>query len=639
MNARRPPSSTLRFLPRPALPCLILALLFSGAPPASLPAWAQSSVISITLRAEPGDGAAVSPDSLVSTVRWLADDAREGRMTGSPGAAAAADWIAERFASAGLAPGSDGDYLQRYDATIGARLGAGNSLAFEGVEGLGALRVEKDYIPLGFSENDTVEAPMVFAGYGITAKDLDYDDYAGLDAKGKVVLVLRHEPQQNDTASVFAGASWTDHAIFRNKAVNARDHGALALLLVTPPGSAGYEEDALTRLSGDEGIGGGSLPAVHLKREAGEALLRKLGVDAAQWVQEVDADLKPRSAAFPTEVIARLAVTVEKDRRPASNVVGLLRGRDPGAGAVILGAHYDHLGRGNSSSLAPDRLGEVHNGADDNASGVAALVELARVFAAGPLPRRTLVFAAFSGEELGILGSSHFASHPPVPLDSVQAMINMDMVGRPKDGKITVGGVGSSPGFAEEVKRAGEAVGLGVSTSKSGYGASDHTAFYTRGVPVLFFFSGLHEDYHKPSDDWEKIDREGIAGVTRMVQAVARELAEREDRVAFVKVAEDSSAGHGRGAGAGYGAYLGTIPDFGDYEGGAKLSGVKAGSPAEAAGIRGGDVIVRFGGREVKDLHGYTYALREHKPGDKVAIELLRGEERITVEATLGRRD
>jgi membrane-associated protease RseP (regulator of RpoE activity) len=319
--------------------------------------------------------------------------------------------------------------------------------------------------------------------------------------------------------------------------------------------------------------------------------------------------------------------------------VGILRGSDPTAGSLILGAHYDHLGRGNSSSLAPDQIGQVHNGADDNASGTSALVELARVFSAEPRLRRTLVFAAFSGEELGILGSSYFVSHPPVPLDSVQVMINMDMVGRPHDNKITVGGVGSSPGFTDQVKRAGEAVGLGVSTSKSGYGASDHTVFYAKDVPVLFFFSGLHEDYHKPSDDWEKIDREGITEVARMVHIVTRDLAEREDRIAFVKVAEDSAGAQGHGAGGGYGAYLGTIPDFGDYEGGAKLSGVKAGSPADKAGIRGGDVIVNFGGREVKDLHGYTYALREHKPGDKVTIVLLRGTEKITVEATLGRRE
>ncbi len=583
---------------------------------------------------------AISADSLISGVRWLADDAREGRMTGSPGADAAAAWIASRFASAGLSPaGDDGTFMQRYDATIGVRLGEGTALAFDGIDGLGQLKVERDFVPFGFSENGTVEAPLVFAGYGITAKDLNYDDYAGLDVKGKAVLVLRHEPQQNDTSSVFAGTSWTDHAIFRNKAVNARDHGAVALIIFTPPKSAGYEEDKLTPLSGAEGIGGGSLPALHAKKEVGEALLRKLGVDVAKWVEDVDGDLKPRSAAFPAEVTARLTVAVEKDRRPTANVVGLLRGTDPSAGAVILGAHYDHLGRGNSSSLAPDQLGQVHNGADDNASGTSMLVELARVFASEPRLRRTLVFAAFSGEELGILGSSYLASHPPVALDSVQVMINMDMVGRPHDNKITVGGVGSSPGFTDEVRRAGEAVGLGVSTSKSGYGASDHTVFYAKSVPVLFFFSGLHEDYHKPSDDWEKIDREGITEVARMVHTVARDLAEREDRIAFVKVAEDSAGAQGHGAGGGYGAYLGTIPDFGDYEGGAKLSGVKAGSPADKAGIQGGDVIVNFGGREVKDLHGYTYALREHKPGDKVTIVLLRGEEKITVEATLGRRE
>ncbi len=470
MNAQR----SVLGLPRPTRPAR--GLILSG--------MALAVLLSIRILFLPQASAqapavltpAISADSLISGVRWLADDAREGRMTGGPGADAAAAWIASRFASAGLTPaGDDGTFLQRYDATIGVRLGEGNALAFDGVPDLGPLQVEKDYIPFGFSENDTLDVPLVFAGYGITSEEYDYDDYAGLDVKGKAVLVLRHEPQQNDTSSVFAGTSWTDHAIFRNKAVNARDHGAVALIIFTPPKSAEYETDKLTALSGAEGIGGGSVVAVQVKKEVGEALLRKVGVDVNTWVEEVDRDLKPRSAAGPAEMKVRLAVTIAKDRRPTANVVGMLRGSDPSAGAVILGAHYDHLGRGNSSSLSPDEIGQVHNGADDNASGSSALVELARVFAAEPRLRRTLVFAAFSGEELGILGSSYFASHPPVALDSVQAMINMDMVGRPKDNKITVGGVGSSPGFADEVKQAGEAVGLGVSTSKSGYGASDHT--------------------------------------------------------------------------------------------------------------------------------------------------------------------
>jgi aminopeptidase YwaD len=334
-----------------------------------------------------------------------------------------------------------------------------------------------------------------------------------------------------------------------------------------------------------------------------------------------------------------LMVSVAKDRRPTANVVGILPGTDPDAGAVILGAHYDHLGRGNSSSLAPDQIGEIHNGADDNASGTAALMELARVFGATGPARRTLVFAAFSGEELGLLGSSYMASHPPVPLETVQAMVNMDMVGRPRDGKITVGGIATSPEFKDLIARASEGSPLTVGTSKSGYGASDHTSFYVKNVPVLFFFSGLHSDYHKPSDDWWKIDKEGLAEVTKVVYATVTDLANRDDRIEFAKAAEDSAGPHGRGGGGGYGPYLGTIPDFGDYEGGVKLAGIKTGSPAEKAGMKAGDMVIRFAGKKIGDLYAYTYALRDQKPGDTVEIVVLRDGKEVTVHATLESRD
>ncbi len=376
-----------------------------------------------------------------------------------------------------------------------------------------------------------------------------------------------------------------------------------------------------------------------MKKEVGEAMLQAAGTDVRKWMEDVDRDLKPRSFDFDSPIRVHLEVSVAKDRRPTANVVGILPGTDPSAGALILGAHYDHLGRGNSSSLAPDQIGEIHNGADDNASGTAALMELARVFGIEGPPRRTLVFAAFSGEELGLLGSSHMASNPPVPLETVQAMINMDMVGRPRDGKITVGGIATSPVFKDVIARASEGSPLKVGTSKSGYGASDHTSFYVKDVPVLFFFSGLHSDYHKPSDDWEKIDRQGIAEVTKVVYATTLDLADRDDRIEFAKAAEDSAGPHGSGGGGGYGPYLGTIPDFGDYEGGVKLAGIKEGSPAEKAGMKGGDMVIRFAGKPIGDLYAYTYALRDQKPGDTVEIVVLRDGKEVTVHAVLESRD
>jgi hypothetical protein len=595
-----------------------------------------------------GDGPApppgwdrVSPDSLIGAVRWLADDARDGRLTGTPGADAAAAWIANRMEACGLVPAFDGgSFLQEFQATVGVGYGDGNALSLAGVEGGDGLVMEKDYIPFSFSESGTVDVAVVFVGYGITALEYGYDDYADLDVAGKAVLLLRHEPQMNDSTSVFNGTAYTPYATFRTKIQAARDHGAVAMILFTGPESPQYAEDGLEIPEWGQAIGGGDLLAAHIRHPIGERLLETAGVTAGDWVTGVDQTLKPNSFALDG-VRIRLVVSMKKDRRSTANVVGLIPGTDPHSGAVLLGAHYDHLGRGNSSSLAPKEMGQVHNGADDNASGTAALLELARVFRSQPPLRRTLVFAAFTGEEMGLLGSSHLASNPPVPLETVQAMVNMDMVGRPRDKTLTIGGVATSPAFGPILDAVEALSPLTFSHSRSGFGASDHTSFYVKDVPVLFFFSGLHEDYHKPSDDWEKIDTQGITEATRVMYAVVRDLADRAQTVQFVKAAEDSAGGHGEGQGfgRGYGPYLGTIPDFGDYEGGVKLAGVREGSPAEKAGIRGGDVVIRFGGRDIADLYEYTDALRAHKAGDSVTIVVLRDAQEVTLTAVLGTRE
>jgi len=575
-------------------------------------------------------------------VRWLADDAREGRMSGTPGAEAAADWIAERFREAGLVPaGDNGGYLDWFEETVGIGFGDDNSLVLSGPEGSDSLVLETDYEPFAFSESGSVDVPIVFAGYGITAPEYGYDDYAGLDVEGKAVLVLRHEPQQDDSTSVFDGAVHSTYAAFRTKATNAQAHGAVALLLFTGPASAEYEEDRLVQPRFGEALGGTDILAVQVRKEIGEALLAEAGIDASDWVESVDADLTPRSAPLPDEDTVALTVSLAKERKQMANVVGILPGTEADLGAVLVGAHYDHLGRGNSASLAPKQIGEIHNGADDNASGTAAVVELARVFSLVDRPLRSVVFAAFVGEEEGLLGSAHMTREPPVPLDSLQAMINLDMVGRPKNGKLFVGGVGSSPTFATLIEEEDEESPLTLEPSQSGVGASDHTSFYLKGVPVLFLFSGLHGDYHKPSDDWEKIDPDDLAAVTRLAYDLTLDLADRPERVEYVRAAADTSDNPHMGVstGRGYGPYLGTIPDFGDHEGGVLLAGVQPGSPAEKAGIREGDMVVRFDGVEIPDLYAYTDALRAHKPGDQVTIVVLRDGEEVELEATLGSRE
>ncbi|MGH7546223.1 MAG: M20/M25/M40 family metallo-hydrolase, partial [Gemmatimonadota bacterium] len=280
----------------------------------------------------------------------------------------------------------------------------------------------------------------------------------------------------------------------------------------------------------------------------------------------------------------------------------------------------------------------IHNGADDNASGVAALLEAARALAAAAPPRRTIVFAAFGAEEKGLLGSNHYVDRPPIPLERTVAMLNLDMVGRLREDNLHVFGVGTAQGFDELVHSRAKALGFDLTTSPDGYGPSDHASFYAAGIPVLHFFTGTHADYHRPSDDWDKVDTRGIARIAELTAALALEIADREERPVYIAQARPQPGAGGDG----YGAYLGTIPDFGEVPeggvGGVRISGVRAGSPAEKAGLVAGDVIVRFDERPIANLYDLTYALRDHTAGDTVRIGVHRGEGERTLTAVLGRR-
>lgn len=317
------------------------------------------------------------------------------------------------------------------------------------------------------------------------------------------------------------------------------------------------------------------------------------------------------------------------------NVVGILRGGEPAlAGeAVVVGAHYDHLGHGGSFSMAPGDS-SIHNGADDNASGVAAMLEVARRLSHGPRPSRSIVFVAFTGEEEGLLGSSFYAGHPAVALERTRAMLNLDMVGRLGGGPLIVYGTETADEWKALVDSAAAREGIQVRGGGDGFGASDQTSFYARGLPVLHFFTNVHADYHRPSDDWEKIDASGLEHVAAIVARVAGSVAQRPAALTFHRAAAPPPSA----SGSGYGAYLGSIPDFTPVPDGVKLTGVREGSPAERAGIRAGDVIVKLGEMDVHDLQGLTNALRAHKPGDTVPVVLLRDGQRLTVTVTLGTR-
>ncbi len=364
---------------------------------------------------------------------------------------------------------------------------------------------------------------------------------------------------------------------------------------------------------------------------------------AAAWIARRHAGLGLQplpDGSFLQRFTARSA-QMAHDGRPdgvaTQNVVAMVPGSDPALRYqyVVIGAHFDHLGRSSTGALDPDEKNAIHNGADDNASGTAAVMELARLFAARPA-RRTIIVASFSGEELGLLGSQWFVEHAPVPVDSIAAMVNFDMVGRLKNDKLIVYGVATATELPAIINSANSAPRLAISAVGDGFGPSDHSSFYAKGIPVLHFFTDIHDDYHRASDDVERINADGAARIVALAERVVRSVADRPSRLTVVRVAAPVAAAGSR---AGSNTYFGSIPDMstGDAPG-LKLSGVRAGSPADLGGLKAGDVIVEFGGKPVKDLYSYTDALYAFKPGDKVSVVYMRGAERRTTEVTLGKR-
>lgn len=579
----------------------------------------------------------IEPQRFLEHVKYLASPELKGRGAGTPELDKAADYIARQFRTLGLQP-VGGSYYQPFPMTVSARLGRGNSLFYEDGSGRYQLQLHEDFRPLSFSPSGAVEAPVVFVGYGITAPEYGYDDYAGVDAKGKIVLVLRHEPQEFDEKSLFGGKVYTHHAQLESKAINAKFHGARAVLFVADRHNHAGEEDQLDKFSDSVGPAGPGIPFVQVKAAVAARWLALAGKSLEELGKAIDQELRPQSFALPETLRVALRVDVQREVRMVRNVVGYL----PGATSeyVILGAHYDHLGLGYQFSMAPSQAGTPHLGADDNASGTAGLIELARWFASRPRPKRGILFLAFAGEEHGLLGSSYYANHPLLPLKDAVAMINLDMIGRPRDNKVYVGGVGTGTIFRALLEQinGSRSPPLQLDLSDAGgYGSSDHYSFTPKQIPVLFFFSGLHADYHKPSDTWDKIDAPAAARLLELVADVTERLLEAPERPQFVRVAEPRPA-HMAGGGGGYGAYFGSVPDFGQTSGGVKFADVREGSPAARAGLRAGDVLVEFDGKPIDNLYDFTYALRSRKPGDEVVVKVKRGAETITAQVRLEQR-
>ncbi|MCA8925135.1 MAG: M20/M25/M40 family metallo-hydrolase [Planctomycetes bacterium] len=556
----------------------------------------------------------IRAESLSADVAWLADDAREGREAVSRGGRSAAAYVARRFAEAGLEPGAaNGTYWQPFEVSLGASVAKeGNVLAV----GDTPLALGPDWRPLLYSGSATVRGELVFCGYGISASEHDYDDLAGADLQGKVAVVLTGGPRQGK-GGAFGGEHPSVHEDLRLKVGTCRDAGAAAVVLVQRD-----EAHWISLDGGDPGV-----PVLQLARTAAASAL---GLDPAAEAAKLERGPATRALGKRAHVSTRL----ERRKGKTQNVIGRLPGRGTSDEVVVIGAHYDHLGFGGTGSLASEARA-IHNGADDNASGTAALFALAEAFAAAP-PEHEVWFVAFGAEEKGLLGSQHLVEQLGAELHRVRAMINMDMIGDLRDKPLVVGGAGTSPAWPALLQAAADVAQVRLQPQLDGQGPSDHASFYRKDVPVLFLFTGNHERYHKPTDDFETVDLVGAERAARVAYVLARGIDALPERPAFSRV--ESSDQPRRMVSTGQkSAYFGSIPEYAaeDVEG-VLLSGAKAGTPAEACGIQAGDVVVEFAGKTVKNIYDYVNALRLCKAGQTITVVVQRGGQRVSLEATLG---
>jgi peptidase M28-like protein/PDZ domain-containing protein len=627
---------------------------------------------------------------LLDAVSYLASDEMEGRAPGTKGLDLAAEFIRQQFEQIGLNTALvDGAAYQPFEIQDRGKVDNNTKLSFitpasDGTEPQPtALKLNEDFTPLGGTGSDPFKLPLVFAGYGITAEKEGYDDYAGLDVKGKAVILLRHEPQQENTESPFNGDKDSKYAPFRAKLANARKHGAACILFCTDEhdlrknlqqpwlqwkkalaefaaeqtklkaeqlpalgeidgqnARIGELLDRVAKLRGElnarldpllpfgtAGLRGddSGIPVLQCRRDVVDRLLAAAGQpDLATLEQKIDAEMKPASLEITGWQVAG-QVAVRRDKHPAKNVVALLEGKGPRADEVIVvGAHYDHVG------VQENRNGEteVYNGADDNASGVSAMLEIARQLAeAEEPPERDVLFVAFSGEERGLLGSRHYVEHPLLPLKDTVAMVNLDMVGRLRSDTLTIYGTGTATGFDELVERLANEHGMTLKKKPNGTGPSDHASFYRKDIPVLFFITGMHQDLHKTTDDVEKINVTGMRRVSEMVLDAVEEIAESDTRPEFQKVVDKKSPPKG---------YLGVMPAEQPDAQGVVLQEVLKDSPAEKAGLKSRDVVLKIGDTKIPHVPDLLKALRDRKPGDKIQVTIQRETEEIVLEVVLG---
>lgn len=570
-------------------------------------------------------------------INYLASDELAGRGVGTEGIEKAARYIAREFVEIGLQPaGDDGSYFQSFDMTLRRTLTDATRLTFAG--DTSGRRLRKDFIPFGFSSGDSFSGDVVFCGYGIESADRDRDDFVHVDINGKVAMVLRGEPPSWANDEGFG----THHAMLRNKVYNAKDRGAVAVLIVNQKSPYG-EPDTLVEFTTESADEYG-VPAFHISRAMADAQLARADADTLDDFQDrLDAG-RYASTALKNVHVSGQAV-FDKNRAPTRNVLGLLRGDGPLSNeVVVVGAHYDHLGirKPMMRKFKAGRLAEtqtepqIHNGADDNASGTSGLIEIARILSKEKRPRRSVLFIAFTAEESGLHGSKYFVDNPSVPIGNIVAMLNMDMIGRMNSSKrvLQIFGIASAKEFKSIVASAAASAGLSIAPSPDTGGRSDHAPFIRKEIPAMHFFSGHHGDYHKPTDDSEKINARDGAVVTCLVSQVTRDLADSDVRPTYQEVTIKTL--DAKGGTPTYRVVMGLSPGYGDDgKPGMAVDAVSPDGPADLAGMKAGDRIIRIGDKKVANIYDYMAATRKNAAGDKVDVVVLRHGGEITLHVTL----
>lgn len=603
-------------------------------PPATPPEAPVANPTATPVR--PSIKAEVDKDELLGHIRFLADPEMRGREAGSPEQLKAADYVAAEFKRYGLEPFGevkDGQrgYFQEFNLPISRGLGEKNSLALKQGGKETAFQVRKQFAAFSVSKPKAVaEGGVVFAGYGIVAPEYGYDDFKDVNLDGKWALVLRYEPQEFDAGSKFNGRQHTQHAALPAKVAHCLKRKAAGVLIVT--GAAGREKEA-DKLTDGTGAGdeNAALPVVNVTRETANVLLEASGKTIGDLQGAIDKDLSLQSFELKGAAV-KAEVELQFDLRPTRNIIGRLEGSDPQLKqeCVIFGAHSDHVGLGKEGSLlGAEGAGKVHPGADDNASGTAGLLEIAqRLGALKPAerPKRSLIFIAFTGEEKGLLGAQHYLKQPQMPVKDTIAMLNMDMIGRSEDDSVQIAGVGTGKGFKDLVQRVVAGSKLRIYLGSSGEGPSDHAAFYRAGLPVLFFFAGLHPDYHRPTDTWEKINAPVARDLSDLAGKVLIEIANLAARPEYIK--------------PGSRGYLGLGVDQMRVRSaiGFPVGAVAPGSPAAAAGLKSGDLIVTVNGQKIQQAMDFNILLLDFGAGDTLQIVVKRGEEKLELKVQLTER-